>query len=53
MSFHFGIPPMNCPKCETPMVIEGGDEFLITKVRMVAPSGSERHKIGPTTNAVR
>ena len=37
-TYHFGLPRMNCPKCETPLILEGGDECLITKVRMVIPS---------------
>jgi hydrogenase nickel incorporation protein HypA/HybF len=37
-SFHFGLPRMNCPSCGSDLVLEGGDECLITKVRMVVPS---------------
>jgi hydrogenase nickel incorporation protein HypA/HybF len=37
-TYHFGLPSMNCPKCATPLILEGGDECLITKVRMVIPS---------------
>jgi hydrogenase nickel incorporation protein HypA/HybF len=37
-SFHFGLPRMNCPKCASNLILEGGDECLITKVRMVIPS---------------
>jgi hydrogenase nickel incorporation protein HypA/HybF len=36
--FHFTLPTMKCPKCGTALSIEGGDECLITKVRMVLPS---------------
>jgi len=38
LTFHFGLPRMNCPRCSTPLVIEGGDECLITKVRLMIPS---------------
>jgi len=38
LSFHFGIPPMICPRCGANLILEGGDECLITKVRMLAPS---------------
>jgi hydrogenase nickel incorporation protein HypA/HybF len=37
-SFHFGLPRMNCPKCAANLLLEGGDECLITKVRMIIPS---------------
>jgi len=37
-AFHFAIPKMNCPKCQTPLVVEGGNECLITKVRLIIPS---------------
>jgi hydrogenase nickel incorporation protein HypA/HybF len=37
-SFHFGLPLMNCPTCGTDLLLEGGDECLITKVRMEVPS---------------
>ena len=39
-TFHFGLPQMNCPQCETNLILEGGDELLITRVRMLAPSTS-------------
>jgi len=37
-SFHFGIPPLICPKCGGNLEIQGGDECMITSVRMVVPS---------------
>jgi hydrogenase nickel incorporation protein HypA/HybF len=40
-TFHFGLPRMNCPRCATPLSIEGGDECLITKVRMRIPTEQE------------
>ena len=42
-SFHFGIPSMVCPNCSANLSIEGGDECLITKVRMLVPT-SEKAK---------
>jgi len=45
-SYHFAIPKMNCPKCQTPLVLEGGDECLITKVRLVVPSKPLRASSG-------
>ena len=38
MSFHFTLPTMKCPKCASDLTIEGGDECVITKVRMTLPS---------------
>ena len=40
LSFHFSLPQMTCPRCGVNLILEGGDECLITKVRMVAPSAS-------------
>lgn len=37
-SFHFGIPPMICPQCGSSLQIQGGDECMITSVRMAVPS---------------
>jgi hydrogenase nickel incorporation protein HypA/HybF len=37
-SFHFGIPSMLCPTCGANLTIEGGDECIITKVRMLIPT---------------
>jgi len=40
--FHFTIPTLKCPHCGTNLEIDGGDECVITKVRMKIPSqGSE------------
>ena len=41
LTFHFLLPKMTCPKCATVLIIEGGDECLITKVRMVIESEPE------------
>jgi hydrogenase nickel incorporation protein HypA/HybF len=43
-SFHFGIPPMVCPSCGTNLSIEGGDECIITKVRMLVPTSPKKAK---------
>lgn len=43
-SFHFGIPSMICPSCGSNLSIEGGDECIITKVRMLVPTPSKRTK---------
>jgi len=37
-AFHFGIPPLACPDCGEALSIEGGDECVIAKVRMMLPS---------------
>lgn len=39
--FHYGLPRLDCPHCGNPLTIEGGDECVITKVRMVLPSEVE------------
>lgn len=36
-SYHFGLPQMNCPRCGNDLVVEGGEECLISRVRMVLP----------------
>ena len=41
-SFHFGIPPMVCPQCGSSLEIQGGDECMITSVRMVVPSVGQK-----------
>jgi hydrogenase nickel incorporation protein HypA/HybF len=45
-SFHFGLPRMNCPKCSADLLLEGGDECLITKVRMMIPSKPSEATVG-------
>jgi len=40
-AFHFGIPPLECPECGEALVVEGGDECVIEKVRMLLPSTEE------------
>lgn len=40
-SFHFAIPSQACPECNTALNIEGGDECIITSVRMVVPTSEE------------
>ena len=39
--YHFALPPMKCPKCGSDLKVEGGDECLITKVRMTLPEPAE------------
>ena len=48
MMFHFSLPTMKCSKCGVQLEIEGGDECLITKVRMASPEPSERLKTSPS-----
>lgn len=40
LSFHFSLPQITCPECGVNLILEGGDECLITRVRMVAPSAT-------------
>ena len=40
-SFHFALPAMKCPKCASNLNVEGGDECVITKVRMAIPEPAE------------
>jgi hydrogenase nickel incorporation protein HypA/HybF len=40
-SYHFGVPPLVCPRCGNPLTIEGGDDCVITKVRMIIPHEHE------------
>lgn len=40
-SFHFGVPSLNCPQCGNALTIEGGDELVITRVRMLLPTATE------------
>ena len=37
-SFHFGIPQLSCPQCGASLDLEGGDEIVIAKVRMLRAS---------------
>jgi len=41
LSFHFGVPPLLCPQCGNSLSIDGGDECVITKVRMLASTAKE------------
>jgi len=45
-SFHFGIPPLICPQCGNALTIEGGDELVITRVRMLLPSVKRERDAG-------
>jgi hydrogenase nickel incorporation protein HypA/HybF len=42
LAYHFGLPPLVCPNCGNMLEVEGGDECVITKVRMLAPSEPPR-----------
>lgn len=48
MDFHFGIAPLACPQCATPLLIEGGDECVISRVRMLQPSKETQDKSAPS-----
>jgi hydrogenase nickel insertion protein HypA len=37
-SYHFALPTLTCPKCGAAVNLEGGDEVVITKVRMQVSS---------------
>jgi len=45
ISFHLTLPNMKCPKCATDLKIEGGDECVITKVRMTIPSRPSEQRV--------
>lgn len=45
MLFHFTLPTMKCHECATALKIEGGDECLITQVRMILPSQPSERKV--------
>lgn len=34
-SFHFAIPSLSCPRCQTRLNLEGGEELQIAKIRVV------------------
>ena len=51
LTYHFGLPRMSCPKCATPLMIEGGDECLITKVRLMIPSERQTMEGSTEVNA--
>jgi hydrogenase nickel incorporation protein HypA/HybF len=40
-SYHFGIPLLVCPVCGSSLLVKGGDECVIGKVRMQVPSKTE------------
>jgi hydrogenase nickel incorporation protein HypA/HybF len=46
-AFHFGIPLLMCPQCGGSLNIEGGDECLITSVRMVLPTNAHGREVAP------
>ena len=34
-SFHFAVPSLSCPRCQTHLNLEGGEELQIAKIRVV------------------
>ena len=36
-SFHFQLPTLSCPSCGATLNLEGGDELVISRVRMYGP----------------
>jgi len=45
MFFHFTLPTLKCPHCGANLEIAGGDECVITKVRMIIPSQESEPKL--------
>ena len=39
--YHFGLRPFVCQSCGSSLSVEGGDECVISKVRMQLPSSAE------------
>jgi hydrogenase nickel incorporation protein HypA/HybF len=51
LSFHFGMPPLTCPRCRSCLSIEGGDECVITSVRMLLPTAvNEAESVAEPSN---
>ncbi len=48
--FHFGIPTLICPQCGGALNIEGGDDCMITSVRMLLPTAEDKGKTASQTN---
>ena len=44
-TYHFGIPPLVCPVCGSSLLIKGGDECVIGRVRMQVPSKPESNAV--------
>ena len=42
-TYHFDIPLLICPTCGGSLLVQGGDECVIGKVRMQVPSTPENH----------
>jgi hydrogenase nickel incorporation protein HypA/HybF len=51
LSFHFGMPPLVCPNCNSTLEIQGGDECMITSVRMTVPSKEQNSEGSPSAEA--
>jgi hydrogenase nickel insertion protein HypA len=43
-SYHLALPNLSCPKCATNVAIEGGDEVMITKLRLRRASKKLRRR---------
>lgn len=50
LSFHFGIPPLICPRCGSGLSIEGGQECTITSVRMLLSTTMKEVKSAAETS---
>ncbi len=44
-AYHFGIPPLVCPQCGSSLLVKGGDECVIEKVRLQVPSKVENDMV--------
>lgn len=47
VAYHFGVPPLLCPVCGDSLTVVGGNDCVITKVRMLIPSGrNDKTRLG-------
>ena len=46
LAYHYVIPLLLCPQCGKNLSVEGGDEFLVTKVRMQIPTEADNFAYG-------
>jgi hydrogenase nickel incorporation protein HypA/HybF len=44
-AYHFGIPPLVCPTCGSSLLVKGGDECVIGRVRMQVPPKAENNVV--------
>jgi hydrogenase nickel insertion protein HypA len=47
-SYHFTLPILSCPECGSTVELEGGDEVVINKIRIRAPSKKRPQPQGST-----